>query len=101
MQFGQSGPLHQLAAAGADRKRLTGHRQDGDAVNCVFVAALELESDLYDVLGLQPEASEKEIKAAYRKLSLKYHPDKNQVSSHGRGSRRRLRQPARGPQRRA
>lgn len=31
----------------------------------------------YDILGLQKDASFKEIKQAYRKLSLIYHPDRN------------------------
>ncbi|MCC6386007.1 MAG: molecular chaperone DnaJ [Dehalococcoidia bacterium] len=37
------------------------------------------QRDLYDVLGVQRSASPDELKKAFRKLAMEYHPDRNQA----------------------
>ncbi|ESO87958.1 hypothetical protein LOTGIDRAFT_126787 [Lottia gigantea] len=43
----------------------------------IFDAVEEVNQNFYEFLEVSPDASSKEIRKAYRKLTLKHHPDKN------------------------
>ncbi|XP_022850025.1 chaperone protein dnaJ 8, chloroplastic-like isoform X1 [Olea europaea var. sylvestris] len=47
--------------------------KNGFRVSCVYSSSAL--SDPYKTLRIQPDASESEVKKAFRKLALQYHPD--------------------------
>ncbi|HNQ83471.1 MAG TPA: TerB family tellurite resistance protein [Bacteroidales bacterium] len=48
-------------------------RQDFESIRAMFVKDID---SAYKILEVNPDATDEEVKAAYRKMAVKYHPDK-------------------------
>lgn len=70
-----------------ERKNEPGSGKSGEGLNgdryteehVVLIRQIKRNKDYYDILGVEKNCSVEEIRRAYRKLSLKVHPDKNKA----------------------
>ena len=52
-------------------------------VAITFLLTVLAEEDYYKTLGLKRGATEAQIKKAFKKMAIKYHPDKNKEDPEG------------------
>lgn len=72
-----------FSGAGADvrsAKYFTGYQRYSTRAGHHRVPQREKPKDLYATLNVSPSATQQQVKDAYYKLSLKYHPDRNRGS---------------------
>ncbi len=68
-------PLRQKSKEGTDAGKEDSHKEEKRSDKH---EKAEIETDPYKILGIEPNSTSEEIKAAYAKQAAQYHPDKVQ-----------------------
>ncbi|KAL7145289.1 hypothetical protein ABFS83_07G071300 [Erythranthe nasuta] len=73
----RTGPRRRVPAAAPPSSSTTSAVYTEEQVT--VVREIKRKKDYYEILGLEKSCSSEDVRKAYRKLSLKVHPDKNQA----------------------
>ncbi len=69
---------------------ISGRRERDDGPSDSTVSPYSMAEDLYQTLGVNRDATKDQIQRAYRKLALKYHPDRTQGDESARDKFKRV-----------
>ncbi|PIN22681.1 hypothetical protein CDL12_04592 [Handroanthus impetiginosus] len=73
----QNGPRRRVPAAGPSSSSSSTTSATYTEEQVIVVREIKRKKDYYEILGLEKSCGAEDIRKAYRKLSLKVHPDKN------------------------
>ncbi|KAK6138588.1 hypothetical protein DH2020_027666 [Rehmannia glutinosa] len=75
----KSGPRRRIPATGPSSSSSSSTSATYTEEQVTVVREIKRKKDYYEILGLEKSCSSEDVRKAYRKISLKVHPDKNQA----------------------